>query len=580
MSKLKTQELTPNQKDVLALLDGQFSAFKLFPDGISDERKYEWFCSYQIIKFLNSNIDIDMLERGVVGNGGDGGIDSIYISLDSRLTEDGWDEDIDTTLGPRRTIDIHCIQATTSSGISKAKVSQALETIERLLIDGNLDIYKKHYNADLINAIEPIIKIRTAIDPIINLHFFYCTKGFEDVHPNILQDIESSKAKWKERNSKFNINFKFFKVEELFDYCRTKPSEIIDLKITKSMTREKDYVAFALIRDYKNFLTKENNINNDLFDYNIRAFMGNRKNSINNKILDSLQNPKDKFWRLNNGITIIAKDIGTPDETTMKLTDPKIVNGLQTSYSIFNFGKAEDSKLQNSQDEILIKIIKIGDNEEIKDRIIVSTNSQTPIPRYALNMTEDIHSKISLFFEKNYLGNEQDLFYEDKVNRFGSQNKPKKQIVTVLQMIKAVLGIFLQRPHDARGRPSNIFDEKNHEDYENIFSNHELLFYYSCIKIVKRIELFLEAKSLESRERADIIYYIAMCLVCFLLKERKPINNDIANINFKTIEESLIDKIYNKIDAVYTDFDRSSKNAKGNDMVKAVGKWLDTEPWK
>ena len=78
------------------------------------------------------------------------------------------------------------------------------------------------------------------------------------------------------------------------------------------------------------------NLIRGLFDANVRDFLG--KTEVNDAIWATLENlaVEEDFWWLNNGITIVAS---TADQKGKKLalTEPLLVNGLQTSNVIFSF---------------------------------------------------------------------------------------------------------------------------------------------------------------------------------------------------------------------------------------------------
>lgn len=87
-------------------------------------------------------------------------------------------------------------------------------------------------------------------------------------------------------------------------------------------------------------ITSEDNdaISRHLFDENIRGYLG-LEGGFNQQIQSSaLSDDNHLFWYLNNGITIIAKDFSHQPVrgSKIKLTDFQIVNGAQTSYSLFN----------------------------------------------------------------------------------------------------------------------------------------------------------------------------------------------------------------------------------------------------
>src|SRR3546814_13771981 len=87
----------------------------------------------------------------------------------------------------------------------------------------------------------------------------------------------------------------------------------------------------------------------------------------------TLENPgAEDFWWLNNGVTILAQEASQVGKT-IKITDPQIINGLQTSTEILTFFGTIDS---NDTRQVLIKIVK-STSPETRDKVIKATKSQT-----------------------------------------------------------------------------------------------------------------------------------------------------------------------------------------------------------
>ena len=114
------------------------------------------------------------------------------------------------------------------------------------------------------------------------------------------------------------------------------------------------YVVLAKISDYCKFITDQNgNLNRHLFDSNVRDYLG--LNPVNSDILRSLKEFEGpNFWWMNNGITIIGSHAHIVGNT-IPIQNVQIVNGLQTSESIFNFFR--DGGLDAGQRSVLIKIL-------------------------------------------------------------------------------------------------------------------------------------------------------------------------------------------------------------------------------
>lgn len=105
----------------------------------------------------------------------------------------------------------------------------------------------------------------------------------------------------------------------------------------------------------------------------------NKRDSVDNKIKNTIDNAPASFWLKNNGITIIC-DSFKLDGVEIKLTNFSIVNGGQTTFQIY-----KNSNIDAAHDFYLpCKIIKnIGETEDEKNTFSLSiaeaANSQKPI---------------------------------------------------------------------------------------------------------------------------------------------------------------------------------------------------------
>lgn len=89
-----------------------------------------------------------------------------------------------------------------------------------------------------------------------------------------------------------------------------------------------------------------------LYEKNVRRFLGNR-GKINRSMQKTLRENPERFGLYNNGITIVASDFERTDEGEFNLIEPYVVNGCQTTRSIWEVcherleagGTGEDAEL-------------------------------------------------------------------------------------------------------------------------------------------------------------------------------------------------------------------------------------------
>ena len=107
--------------------------------------------------------------------------------------------------------------------------------------------------------------------------------------------------------------------------------------------------------------------------YNPRCFLGLNNNAVNPKIEDTVRNKKtNEFALFNNGITILSDDtqinsqIAKKDKAQLIITNPQIINGGQTSFTLASI--YEKCLVDNNFDvfgekEVLVKVITFIDRE-------------------------------------------------------------------------------------------------------------------------------------------------------------------------------------------------------------------------
>ena len=117
-----------------------------------------------------------------------------------------------------------------------------------------------------------------------------------------------------------------------------------------------------------------------LFDLNLRYEV--RNSPVNADIVRSLESPssRSRFHHLNNGLIIIVKNSRFIEKgAKIVLTEPQIVNGLQTVKSIYDAVTAAHVPLEDLSDcNVQVKIIE-SQTAELVSQIVMCTNNQNPM---------------------------------------------------------------------------------------------------------------------------------------------------------------------------------------------------------
>ncbi len=129
-----------------------------------------------------------------------------------------------------------------------------------------------------------------------------------------------------------------------------------------------------------------------LYEKNVRKFLGNKR-KVNKGIEATIENHPERFGLYNNGITIVAEDVQNVRSDEILLTNPFIVNGCQTTRSIWSVlqrklnsgGTAPSEKQKDWEDKlkdavVITKIVVVGsEGEELLTETTRYTNSQNAV---------------------------------------------------------------------------------------------------------------------------------------------------------------------------------------------------------
>jgi len=135
-------------------------------------------------------------------------------------------------------------------------------------------------------------------------------------------------------------NFEYLGARELRELS-SKPSQTnFTIKIVQQFgikhREQRGYAALVSLPEYYKFITSDQGeILSYLFDANVRDHL--RKIKVNKGIRATLDDPQSEdFWWLNNGVTVIATKAWN-DTNELHIEEPMIVNGLQTSYQLYEY---------------------------------------------------------------------------------------------------------------------------------------------------------------------------------------------------------------------------------------------------
>jgi hypothetical protein len=194
-----------------------------------------------------------------------------------------------------------------------------------------------------------------------------------------------------------------------------------------------------------------NQLDPDLFEENVRVYLG-EQNDINRRIFDTaVSKDASLFWYYNNGITIVCDRFSYQPgfkNTPLKLKNPQIVNGGQTSHALFQASKSEFNAVDKVR--LLVRIIETQDTT-IYAKVAEATNSQTPIRSRDLRSNDPVLVKLETSL-RSY-----DWYLDRKRDQHATI--PTTQRIDALKLGQFWLAYVMGEPDKAKTASDRIFGE-------------------------------------------------------------------------------------------------------------------------
>jgi hypothetical protein len=466
------------------------------------------------------------------------------------------------------------IQAKTSDSFTESAVDKLKAFTEDLLdLSKEVAPLTTVYNADVISNIKCFRTVYEGLAsrfPTLSVAYRYASRR-DQPHPNVSRKAELLKETVCQLFSSAQVDFQFLGSSQLLALARRAPKKSYTLRLAENPISSCGAVAFVSLvslRDYYQFITDDHGLlARSIFESNVRDYQGNTQ--VNEEIQTTLlSNHDDEFWWLNNGITIVASK-ATQSGKTLTIEDPQIVNGLQTSTVIYQHYKAHNPDKESRN--LLVRVI-VPPASESRDRIIKATNSQTQIPIASLRATELIHRDIEEYLRPH------GLFYDRRKNHYKNEGKPIEKIVSISSLAQAIMAVALQRPNDARARPSSLL--KRSEDYDRVFNrNYPIALYLKCALLLKRVDevMRLDSAGLDSKDLTNLRFYVALYVACAVLGTAKPTPEEIAGVSISAISDGTVLEAQERVFELYNALGATDQTAKGTELAEELKKLLSAQ---
>lgn len=426
---------------------------------VSRDEAFELLAIQQILK--DFDLSEDELQQGWTDGSRDGGIDGLYVFVNGHLLQDPlsfhWPKS-----GAELTVFV--ITCKHHASFKQAVLDNLVASCEELFDLAQDDsAWNEKYSQDLLAIRRNLALAYRKLSPRLDrfsLNFIYASRGDAEI---VGKEVDARSKQLAGIGSKkfpgATVSFEFVGASRLVTLYRQRPTYELELKFTASLSQGERYVLLAELSDYFRFVTDGGKLRRYLFDSNVRDFMG--ENRVNEDIRMSLENRDEgapDFWWLNNGVTILAT-AATIIGQSIKLSNIQIVNGLQTTESVFRHLSSLNGESDNRL--ILIKVI-VTDEDRVRDAIIRATNNQTTVELASLRATDKVQRDVEDILHQN------GIYYERRKNFYVNQGISPTDIVTPLYAGAGYLALVLKHPETAATLKSKFM--RKEELYASIFS--------------------------------------------------------------------------------------------------------------
>lgn len=463
-------------------------------DSEGDSKDFEKLVNYCVTSNeYSKSFDINLM---TIGDGGDTGIDGLAIIANEQLIESK--QEIDDLLERNDALEVTYLfmQSKTSSSFNSGEMNTFIFGVRDFFSENpqlvrNDDIAHLAEISDYIYQKAPKFKR----NPIIKL--FYCTTGKWIGDQNLSAVIDKGRTDLEAMNLFEKVIFHPIGAKEIASlYRKTQGSIETTINFANRVTLpaingiSEAYIGLLPFEQFIKIVSDDDDSLINVFEDNVRDFQGS-SNDVNTGIARTLNNEdSDLFSVLNNGITIVASAISpTGDRFTIK--DFQIVNGCQTSNVLFNNRFSEYIKKVN----VPVKIIAT-DDDEVKNRITLATNNQTPIKKEQLASLTAFQRSLEQYYN-SYEGDAR-LYYERRSKQYNSDSSiHKARIISVPYQIKSFVAMFLNKPHQVTSFFGTIVNKLN-EGQTQIFSpDHYFSPYYTSAFAYYKLENHFRKRNID-----------------------------------------------------------------------------------
>jgi hypothetical protein len=190
----------------------------------------------------------------------------------------------------------------------------------------------------------------------------------------------------------------------------------------------------------------EPQIRSTFFAANVRSYLGSGAR-VNASISETLRNERERtqFALRSNGIAITARDLEVLPNRQVRLKFAQIVNGCQTSHTLFNH---RELLLGPAGEQVFVPVkIIVTDDPKVLNAAILSLNRQTPIGEEQVVTERDFVDRLRSVFADPTRPAGNRAYFEGRANEYsGRKDLDRAQIISIYELARAYAAIFLPNP--------------------------------------------------------------------------------------------------------------------------------------
>jgi len=331
---------------------------------MSEKAKFEAFCESWLeefkdeknllekgrgfaLKLFSQWLDIDKDSEDIIvcDGTGDGGIDLAYFQKSEDIDDDAFTGDT-----------WYVVQSKYGKSVSTSTVLKEVNKLFDTLKGESRNISFK--SQDFLERIQSFISKIGENDRLI--YVFATERALTKTTKSLIYMIKQ--AGIKKLGSFFEVET--ISLETIYQRNQNRRDKNVEILIKANIVHSNEnlFIGSVILTDLYSFLRAyyyETQDLNQLYEHNIRLFLTMR-GKVNKTIKKTIEETPENFGFYNNGITIAVEDIVNIDNSKLRLVNPQIVNGCQTTQTIYKVfqnkldsgGKGENSAINEWKSKV------------------------------------------------------------------------------------------------------------------------------------------------------------------------------------------------------------------------------------